>query len=137
MPEIIEDLLLQLEVLLNSPETKAKILKTLEEEIQNFPEKNADASLEKILNLDTEKKARLDTFLAEKILSTANDQIDSLLKTINIRTLVSDRIDTLDMLRVERIVLDVMAGQLKWIDLFGGILGALIGGVQVLLAQVI
>jgi uncharacterized membrane protein YheB (UPF0754 family) len=137
MPEIIRDLILQLEALINSPETKAKILKTLEEEIRSFPAKNTNINLEKFLNLDTGKKARLDAFLAEKILSTANDQIDSLLKTINIRTLVSDRIDTLDMIRVERIILDVMAGQLKWINIFGGILGALIGGIQVLLAQVI
>jgi uncharacterized membrane protein YheB (UPF0754 family) len=126
-----------LEVLLDSPETKTKILKTLEEEIRCFPAKNPNANLEKIFDLDTEKKTRLDSFLAEKILSTANDQIDSLLKTINIRTLVSDRIDSLDMLRVERIVLDVMAGQLKWINVFGGILGALIGGIQVLLSRML
>ncbi|AEF82773.1 DUF445 domain-containing protein [Leadbettera azotonutricia] len=137
MPVIIEDLILQLEALLDSPEAKAKILKTMEEEIQSFPAKNANANLKKLLDFDTGKKSRLDAFLAEKILSTATEQIDSLLKTINVRTLVSDRIDSLDMLQVERIVLDVMAGQLKWINVFGGILGALIGGIQVLLAQVI
>jgi uncharacterized membrane protein YheB (UPF0754 family) len=38
------------------------------------------------------------------------------------------------MLRVEKIILDVMAGQLKWINFFGAILGALIGFSQVLLS---
>jgi uncharacterized membrane protein YheB (UPF0754 family) len=51
-----------------------------------------------------------------------------------VKVLVSDRIDSLDMLRVEKIVLDVMAGQLKWINFFGAILGALIGFIQVFLS---
>jgi uncharacterized membrane protein YheB (UPF0754 family) len=38
------------------------------------------------------------------------------------------------MLKVEGIILDVMARQLKWIDIFGGILGFLIGLVQVALS---
>ena len=43
----------------------------------------------------------------------------------------------LDMLSVERIILDVMANQLKWIDFFGAILGFLIGAVQVLINQLV
>jgi uncharacterized membrane protein YheB (UPF0754 family) len=39
------------------------------------------------------------------------------------------------MLDVERIILDVMANQFKWINLFGGILGGLIGFLQVLLSR--
>jgi uncharacterized membrane protein YheB (UPF0754 family) len=35
---------------------------------------------------------------------------------------------------VERIVLDVMASQFTWINIFGAILGALIGAGQVLLS---
>jgi uncharacterized membrane protein YheB (UPF0754 family) len=31
------------------------------------------------------------------------------------------------MLRVEGIILDVMANQFKWIDIFGAVLGFLIG----------
>jgi uncharacterized membrane protein YheB (UPF0754 family) len=56
---------------------------------------------------------------------------------MNIRAMVAARIDSLDMLRVERIVLDVMADQLKWINFFGAILGALIGGAQILVSSVL
>jgi uncharacterized membrane protein YheB (UPF0754 family) len=38
------------------------------------------------------------------------------------------------MLRVERIVLDVMSDQFKWVEIFGGILGFLIGMFQSALA---
>jgi uncharacterized membrane protein YheB (UPF0754 family) len=62
-----------------------------------------------------------------KILTAVDSQIENILSSINIKTLVSDRIDSLDMERVERIILDVMADQFKWINIFGGFLGFLIG----------
>jgi uncharacterized membrane protein YheB (UPF0754 family) len=46
--------------------------------------------------------------------------------------MVRNRINRMDMLRVEKIILDVMANQLKWIDVFGAILGFLIGLFQAL-----
>jgi len=62
-----------------------------------------------------------------KILAAVDGQIENILASINIKTLVSDRIDSLDMERVERIILDVMSDQFKWINVFGGFLGFLIG----------
>ncbi|MDR1566692.1 MAG: DUF445 family protein [Treponema sp.] len=134
MPEIIGDLLVRLDELLRSPETEARILSILEEEIHTFPEKKPDYTLGKIFALKKEEKEKLDGFLASRILAAANEQIESVLTTINIRTLVSGRIDSLDMIKVERIVLDVMAGQLRWINVFGAILGASIGLVQAALS---
>jgi uncharacterized membrane protein YheB (UPF0754 family) len=60
-------------------------------------------------------------------------QIENMLASINIQEMVRERIDSLDMIRVEKIVLDVMANQFKWINIFGGILGFLIGLFQVFL----
>jgi uncharacterized membrane protein YheB (UPF0754 family) len=60
-------------------------------------------------------------------MSTVDTQIEKILSSINVKALVSDRIDSLDMARVERIVLDVMSDQFKWVEIFGGILGFLIG----------
>jgi uncharacterized membrane protein YheB (UPF0754 family) len=88
-------------------------------------------------SIDGEKKRRVDDMIMEKLFSLVDRQTESVLKTIDIRAMVTARIDSLDMLRVERIVLDVMADQLKWINLFGAILGALIGGTEVLVSAMI
>jgi uncharacterized membrane protein YheB (UPF0754 family) len=72
--------------------------------------------------------------LAVKAIAALDENIEGTLSSVNVRVLVSDRINSLDMLRVEKIILDVMAGQLKWINIFGAILGALIGFTQVLLS---
>jgi uncharacterized membrane protein YheB (UPF0754 family) len=89
-------------------------------------------SLGTLLSISDEKKKTIDEALCSRLLNLADEQIENVLSSINVRTLVSERIDSLEMIRVERIVLDVMANQLKWIDIFGAILGFLIGLFQVL-----
>jgi len=91
-------------------------------------------SLGEFISLGGVKKQKVDAFLAEKAADTLDENVEGALSSVDVKVLVSDRINSLDMLRVEKIVLDVMAGQLKWINFFGAILGALIGFVQVLLS---
>jgi hypothetical protein len=94
---------------------------------RGFIEDHRGMTLGELLSTRTERKDRLDTLLSEKLLVLADAQVNAVLGTIKVRTLVSERIDSLNMIDVERIILDVVANQLKWINLFGGILGALIG----------
>ena len=62
-----------------------------------------------------------------KLVAAVDSQIENILSSIDIKKLVSERIDSLDMLRVEKIILDIMSNQFKWIYFFGGVLGFLIG----------
>jgi uncharacterized membrane-anchored protein YjiN (DUF445 family) len=149
MPEIIDDLIRQLEEILKDPEVRGQILDFLAGTVENklgeagapgqglrafsgmiasFLDVPLGELLQTLLSVgDTQRKDRLDSFVRDKFLALAEGQSAALLRTIDIKTLVSDRIDTLDMLEVEHIVLDVMANQLKWINVFGAILGTLIG----------
>ncbi|GHV78556.1 hypothetical protein AGMMS49944_03470 [Spirochaetia bacterium] len=113
MPEIIDDLIRQLDAILKDRDVQAKVLSHLVQTLQEAA--------------DGGNKEKLDSWLRDKALALAEEQSAALLRTINIKALVSARIDSLDMLQVEHIVLDVMANQLKWINVFGAILGALIG----------
>jgi uncharacterized membrane protein YheB (UPF0754 family) len=84
-----------------------------------------------LLSVDEKKKEELEGRICSALLHAAELGMEKTLDTLNVRAMVSRRIDSLDMLRVERIILDVMANQLKWIDIFGAILGFLIGLFQV------
>jgi len=104
--------------------------------LEGIIEKYPGLTLGEFLSLGSAKKKTVDYFLAEKAADTLDENVDGALSSVNVKVLVSDRINSLDMLRVEKIVLDVMAGQLKWINFFGAILGALIGFVQVILSLI-
>jgi uncharacterized membrane protein YheB (UPF0754 family) len=103
-------------------------------EILQFLLSGGKHTLGEILSINQDKKEWVDSLLQEKFLALAERQGALLLRTLNIKTLVSERIDSLDMLAVEHIVLDVMVNQLKWINIFGAILGAIIGLFQSALA---
>jgi hypothetical protein len=91
-------------------------------------------SLGRVLSIGPEQKDAADSLIRDTVFRIANEQADAVLGAINVRAMVSERIDSLDMIRVERIILDVMANQLKWIDLFGALLGFFIGLFQALLS---
>ena len=94
----------------------------------------ADTPLGAICALDAAKKKRLDEWLCARLFRIADEQLEHALASLNVRAMVAERIDSLEMIRVERIILDVMSNQLKWIDVFGAILGFLIGLSQALLS---
>jgi len=102
----------------------------LEKIVERYP----GITLGEFISLGKTKKQNVDSFLTEKGTGALDENIDAALSSVDVKTLVSDRINSLDMIRVEKIVLDVMAGQLKWINFFGGVLGALIGFFQVILS---
>jgi uncharacterized membrane protein YheB (UPF0754 family) len=108
MTEIVDDFINQIERLLNSGKVRGRIIRFIEER----------------LGQDR---------VSEKIIALADRSIPGLLERFNIAVLVEDRINSLPMDRVERIVLDVMADKFLWIDIFGAILGFLIGLLQSLL----
>ena len=100
---------------------------TIEEKMPEIIEELI-SSVEKLLKEERVKK---------KLIGAVDGQIENILTSINIKKLVSDRIDSLDMLRVERIILDVMTDQFRWIYFFGGVLGFFIGLFQAVLTYLL
>jgi uncharacterized membrane protein YheB (UPF0754 family) len=102
--------------------------------MERIIEKYPGITLRDFISIGERKKQKVDLYLADKTADTLDENIEGALSSVDVKTLVSDRINSLDMIKVERIILDIMAGQLKWIHFFGAGLGALIGFSQVLLS---
>ena len=94
---------------------------------------NPDTTIKELLNLDLEKKEQIDRFAASKLLDVMRERLPSLLASFDVGELVVDRINSLDVAQVERLLLIVIQKHLRWINIFGGILGALIGFSQLVL----
>jgi hypothetical protein len=105
--------------------------------IARIRERCGGESLGSLFSLGPENKAALDSRIVDQILRLADEQSAAALRAIQVRAMVAERINSLEMIRVERIVLDVMANQLKWIDIFGALLGFLIGLSQSLLSRLL
>lgn len=60
-------------------------------------------------------------------------ELSGAMQALNLRELVRDKVDSLDLLQLERLLLDIMEEQFKYINLFGALLGFLIGLTNLLL----
>ena len=91
---------------------------------QTLEEKMPEIINDLINNLE---KVLLEDSVKKKMITAVDGQIENVLASVDVKSLVQNRIDSLDMLRVERIILDIMSDHFKWIYFFGGILGFFIG----------
>lgn len=60
-------------------------------------------------------------------------EVPGLVGSLNIEQIVTEKVDSLDLLRLERLLLSIMEEQFKYINLFGALLGFVIGSLNVLL----
>jgi len=74
--------------------------------------------------------------ITEYIVLTANQmllkEVPGLVDSLNIREIVTTKVDSLDLLRLEGLLLSIMEEQFKYINIFGGLLGFLIGLINLL-----
>ncbi len=76
---------------------------------------------------------------AEYLLQQVNDlmvrEVPGLVASLNIRKIVTKKVDSLDLLRLEKLLMGIMEEQFKYINLFGGLLGFLIGLLNLLVLE--
>ncbi len=77
------------------------------------------------------------TGITDYIVLTANrmllKEVPGLVESLNIRRVVADKVNSLDLLQLERLLLSIMEEQFKYINLFGALLGFLIGLINLLI----
>ncbi len=77
--------------------------------------------------------------ITDYIVLTANrmllKEVPGLVHSLNIREMVTEKVDSLDLLRLERLLLSIMEEQFKYINLFGALLGFLIGLINLIVLR--
>ncbi len=99
------------------------------------------AFVEKLLTrplgrLDAWLPKAVQSLMATHLLHVVNrfflQELPGVMQALNLRELVKDKVDSLDLLQLERLLLDIMEEQFRYINLFGALLGFLIGLVNLL-----
>lgn len=106
----------------------------LGEFVAEFGRATRGKSLGSLLGWTEEDILGVAASLSEGIAQALEANVEGLLGAIDFRSIVVEKINSLDMLAAERIILRVVNTELQWITILGGILGALIGIVQSVLS---
>jgi len=104
------------------------LLQSMAGEISSKGEK----SIAEILGLSDEDRDKLETEATRFFLRVLYEQVPMILESVDVHSLVVEKIDSLDIEKVEDLILQVIRDHLRWISAFGAVLGFLIGGIQVL-----
>lgn len=110
-----------------------KILNRIVNFTHNYFLEENSITVSSLFKISSEKKERIDSFLANKTYLFIAGNIPEIIEALNVKTLVVEKINALNVEEVEKLLLQVIAKHLKWINIFGAILGGIIGMTQVII----
>lgn len=119
-------------VLKNVQEAADRISKTAIEHLSEVVDTGGDTRIGDLLGLTDEAKLRLDTNLSAMAESALADRIPGILGSLDLQGMVVAKINGLAVEDVEGLLTRVIHRHLKWINVFGAILGFFIGLIQIL-----
>lgn len=120
--------------MLTARDTGGHLMDELAGVADRYLDNHAEQTVGELLAIAPETKDRIDEYAAARLLDVLNRKVPDILTGIDVKAMVVQRINSLEVVQVERLLLMVIAKHLKWINLFGGILGALIGMSQLILS---
>nr|WP_320114515.1 DUF445 family protein [uncultured Desulfuromonas sp.] len=85
--------------------------------------------------LPSDGREELAVGLFDQLVVLLKKEIPPLVETLNICQIVEDKVNSLDILKVEGLLMGIMKEQFKYINLFGALLGLLIGLLNLLLLR--
>ena len=85
-----------------------------------------------ILGVDRSVKDKLDAALANGVVQLINRKVPAILNSLDIESLVVEKVNSLNVEQVEGLLMRVIHRHLKWINVFGAILGFIIGMLQII-----
>jgi uncharacterized membrane protein YheB (UPF0754 family) len=100
---------------------------------RNFIEEHRWDSLAELLHIQEALQNRAASYLSVQLIRIIDARLPAIIESFDVRQLVVDKINGLDVAQVEKLLLMVIQKHLRWINIFGGILGALIGFSQLFL----
>lgn len=114
----------------------------LERLLHILTDKAIDLVLEKpVGNLHSVIPAGVQKGMTEYAVQTTNSmllkEVPGLVSSLRINELVTEKVDSLDLLKLERLLLSIMEEQFKYINLFGALLGFLIGCINLLILRLV
>ena len=101
--------------------------------IRQWMQTDGTKSASDFLVLSEATEARIDGYLMERLIAFLSAELPAISAMLNVERLVMTQVKTLDVVEVERMILNVAGRHLRWINYLGAGLGGLIGLAQVAL----
>ncbi len=126
-----EELCARLLKLVRSPQARAAVEGVLRDQSEEWLYRKPLGLLS--ARLPNDLRRELETALCQLVEDLLKREAPRLVDTLNVQRMVEEKVNGLDLLQVEGLLMGIMKEQFKYINLFGGLLGFLIGLMNLLL----
>lgn len=106
------------------------LAQSLRDFLHSYEERIEGRTVGELLFLGEEEKWTIARLIADAVTQALASQAGRLVEALDIQTMVVDKLNELEMIDIERIILKVVNDELVWITVLGGVLGAVIGVFQ-------
>lgn len=117
---------------LKDEKRRNEIFEKIEGQMDHFVYKHKIGKLNNILHLSSAETQHISSYLSEEFLLLLKRDIGYVVEAVNVQNVVEEKINTLALENVENLVLKIISRHLKWINIFGALLGAVVGSLQLL-----
>ncbi|MGA2975591.1 MAG: DUF445 family protein [Spirochaetia bacterium] len=131
--DIVDSLSARALAALTKEQTADAIARVLAESAVRLLEQDPQATLGGILRIDASRKEKLVAFLVATILQTVDDQAQEILRSLEVESFISRKIDGLDARGAELLLAHAGIFPRRWISLAGAVIGCVVGLFQLLL----
>lgn len=112
-----------------------------QETIRNFLDRNIDYAVYKLrigkindyLKIDENKQGKVVLFISDVFLNVLEVQTPKIVNALDINKMIKDKMDSFSVQTMEKIIIKVVKSELTYINIFGAILGGLIGSINFVL----
>jgi uncharacterized membrane protein YheB (UPF0754 family) len=125
LDKLREELIERLLAALRSPGAREALAEVLAEKSEEWLFQRPLGKLS--AHLPADMLEELEAFLYQQLAEVLKKEVPPLVETLNVRRMVEEKVNGLDLLQVEGLLMGIMQEQFKYINLFGALLGFLIG----------
>lgn len=119
---------------IRSPEARKALETILTEQSENWIYRKPLGLLS--AKLPGDLRQELEGAICQLVEEMLKKEAPRLVETLNVRKMVEEKVNSLDILQVEGLLMGIMQEQFKYINLFGALLGFLIGFINLLALRV-
>ncbi len=117
---------------LQNKDVRDAMFQYLEAKLDDFVFHKPIGRLNRFISLKSQSIDKISNYISQQIIHLISKDITHVVEAVNLKKVVVDKINLFPLERLEELLQSIIRKHLKWINIFGAILGLIIGSLQII-----
>ncbi|HEO65258.1 MAG TPA: DUF445 family protein [Spirochaetes bacterium] len=117
---------------LQKEDVRNAIYQHLETKLDDFVFHKPIGPLNQLITIESQNKDKISSYIGQQLINLIHKDIGQIVEAVNLKKVVIDKINLFPLEKLEGLLQSIIRKHLKWINIFGAILGLIIGSLQII-----